>query len=108
MPSRALAIHLEALLHDAEELGVAHTRLRTGARGRQWGLGSINRASVVLCVSAWEAYLEEVLRESMRCLRPSTGPVGIPRDSLRNASGYLTSRRLGAGATVVGPPPEHI
>jgi hypothetical protein len=76
MPSRALAIHLEALLHDAEELGVAHTRLRTGARGRQWGLGAINRASVVLCVSAWEAYLEEVLRESMRCLRPSTGPVG--------------------------------
>jgi hypothetical protein len=76
MPSQALTIHLEALLHDAEELSVAHTRLRTGARGRQWGLGAINRAAVVLCVSAWEAYLEEVVRESMRCLRPSTGPIG--------------------------------
>lgn len=76
MPSLALTTHLEALLHDAEELSAAHTRLSTGNRGRQWGLGAINRAAVVLCVSAWEAYLEEVLRESLRCLRPSTGAVG--------------------------------
>ncbi len=38
------------------------------------GLGALNRAVVVMCVSAWESYIEEVVRESIetfgQCLRP--------------------------------------
>lgn len=76
MPSQAHTNHLDVLLADATELDTAHTRLRTGQRGRQWGLGAINRAVVVLCVSAWEAYLEEVVKESIESMRPAGHPMG--------------------------------
>jgi len=71
MPSIATTRHLEVLLEDAAELSEAHRRLRTGNRGRQWGLGAINRAAVVICVSAWEAYVEEVTREALEAIRPA-------------------------------------
>ncbi len=52
MPSKAYRDHLVVLLSDAEELTKAHKKLRTGKPGRQWGLGSLNRAVVVSAVSA--------------------------------------------------------
>ncbi len=70
MPSRAYAEFLVPLLADAEELDAAHGQLRTGQVGRQWRLGSLNRAVVVTCVSAWEAYLEEVVCEAIDSFRP--------------------------------------
>jgi hypothetical protein len=76
MPSQAYTNHLDILLADAAELNSAHTRLRTGNRGRQWGLGALNRAVVVLCVSAWEAYLEEIIKESVEAMRPAAPPMG--------------------------------
>lgn len=76
MASDAFVNHIEVLLRDAEELSDAHRRLRTRRRGRQWGLGAINRAVVVVCVSAWEAYVEEVIRESVELVRPAGPPVG--------------------------------
>lgn len=77
MASNAYDNHLIVLLRDADELDDAHRRLRTGQAGRQWGLGSLNRAVVVMCVSAWESYIEEVLRESLEALRPAPpSPMG--------------------------------
>src|SRR5438309_382740 len=76
MASHAFVNYLEVLLQDSEELSEAHRRLRTRRRGRQWGLGAINRAAVVVCVSAWEAYIEEVIKESVEVLRPAGPPVG--------------------------------
>ena len=77
MPSAAFTEHLLLLLEDAEELLSAHRQLRTGRPGRQWGLGALNRAVVVLCVSAWEAYVEEVLVEALNAIRPAAGvPLG--------------------------------
>lgn len=70
MPSNAFSIHLTQLLHDAEELDDIHVRLRTGNPGRQYGLASLNRAAIVMSVSAWESYIEELMRESVRTLRP--------------------------------------
>jgi hypothetical protein len=55
MSSRAYQEHLVVLLSDPEELIEAHTRLRTGNPGRQWGLGAMNRAVAVSAASAWEA-----------------------------------------------------
>src|SRR6266478_846124 len=77
MPSAAFAQHLTALLADAEELIEAHRRLRTGRRGRQWRLGALHRAVDVIAVSAWEAYVEEVIKESLEAIRPSAPPMGI-------------------------------
>lgn len=71
MASNALTAHLEPLLADAEELVEAHSRLKTGARGRQWGLGALNRAVVVTCASAWEAYVEDVVIEAVTAIKPS-------------------------------------
>jgi hypothetical protein len=70
MPSNAYTGHLEWLLSDAEELDEAHESLRTGAPGRQYGLAALNRATVVMCISAWEAYVEELVRESLTAIRP--------------------------------------
>jgi hypothetical protein len=77
VPSNAFTNHLEVLLKDAEELDEAHRQLRTGAAGRQWKLGALNRAVVVTCVSSWEAYVEKVLVECTDLLKPSAPPLGI-------------------------------
>ena len=76
MPSRAFTDHFEPLLRDAYDLLAAHAALRAGARGRQFGLAALNRAVVVVCVSAWEAYIEEVVREALEALRPAGPPMG--------------------------------
>jgi hypothetical protein len=75
LPSNALLVHLEKLLADAEELHEAYGRLKTGRSGRQYGLASLNRAAVVLSVSAWESYVEQLMRESLRALRPAAPPL---------------------------------
>jgi len=71
MPSAAYRNYLLPLLADAEELENAHLNLRTGLPGRQWGLGGLNRASIVMCLSAWEAYIEELVKESVDAFRPA-------------------------------------
>jgi hypothetical protein len=76
MPSAAFSNYLQPLLADARELEQAHSRLRTGQRGRQWGLGALNRAVVVMSVSAWEAYVEELLKEAILLIRPPAPPLG--------------------------------
>lgn len=40
-------------------------------------MAALNRAIVVTCVSAWEAYIEELVRESLNALRPPTPPLGL-------------------------------
>lgn len=77
MPSNAFQQHLLQLLADAEELQGAHAELRTGNPGRQYGLASLNRAAVLMCVSAWESYIEELVRESLELLRPAVPPLGL-------------------------------
>ena len=79
MPSNALSMHLDQLLRDATELDTIHTQLRTGLPGRQYGLASLNRAAVVISVSAWESYVEELMRESLQALRPRPLPSAIGR-----------------------------
>jgi len=75
--SNAFLTRLETVLADADELNDAHASLRTGTAGRQYGLGALNRAVVVMCVSAWEAYIEEVMKECLSLLRPPTQPLGV-------------------------------
>jgi len=77
VPSNAFAVHLEQLLRDADELDAAHAQLRTGNPGRQFGLAALNRAAVVICVSAWESYVEELVREAIEGIRPATAPLGV-------------------------------
>lgn len=77
MPSNAYDGHLIPLLGDAVELDAAHERLRTGAAGRQYGLAALNRATVVMCVSAWEAFVEELVREALEAIRPPAPPLGV-------------------------------
>jgi hypothetical protein len=76
VPSNAFIVNLDQLLEDAEELDEIHRQLRTGNPGRQYGLASLNRAAVVMSVSAWESYVEELMRESLQALRPPTPPLG--------------------------------
>ena len=82
MPSNAFSVHLEQLLRDAEELDDAHTDLSTGNPGRQYGLASLNRSIVVVSVSAWESYIEELMREAVLALRPPGPPFGQPWPAL--------------------------
>lgn len=77
MASSAYNDYLAVLLRDAEELEAGHKRLRTGNVGRQWGLGALNRGVVVLSVSAWEAYVEELVKEAVEKMRPQAPPMGV-------------------------------
>jgi hypothetical protein len=75
VPSNALTVHLNHLLQDVLDLNDAHSQLKTGSPGRQYRLAAINRAAVVSCVSAWESYIEELMRECLQVLRPSVPPI---------------------------------
>ena len=71
MPSKSHQTFLIPLLEDAAEIESAHKKLRTGNPGRQYGLGALNRAAVVMCLSAWEAYVEELVKEAVESFRPA-------------------------------------
>jgi len=75
VPSNAVTVHLRQLLQDAIDLDDAHSRLRTGSPGRQFRLAALNRAAVVISVSAWESYVEELMRECLQVLRPPAPPL---------------------------------
>ena len=70
--SKARTRTLEPLLQDVDEVNLAHQRLRTGLPGRQWNLSGLNRSAIVLTVSAWEAYVEDLAVECVEALRPAS------------------------------------
>jgi hypothetical protein len=77
LASNAYSRHLLQLLRDADEIEDAHSQLRTGNPGRQYRLAALNRAAIIMCVSAWEAYIEELVRETMAAIRPAVPPLGL-------------------------------
>ncbi len=68
MPSNAYSDRLVPLLRDAEELNDAYTQLHGIATLQRFATAALNRAAVVMCISAWEAYIEELVRESLQVL----------------------------------------
>jgi len=77
VPSNALNGHLLHLLRDADHLYDASGQLPSGVPGRPSRVTALNRAVVVTCASAWEAYIEELVRESLDLLRPAAPPLGL-------------------------------
>ena len=74
MASAAWTTFLVPLLDDAAALNEAH-RLLAGANPVPTAaLDATNRAVVVTCVSAWEAYDEELASEAVRTMRPASPP----------------------------------
>ena len=70
MTSSALRSTLRPLLKDAHELNEAHLILQQPETQKAWRDGALSRAVVVMCVSAWEAYLEELTLEAVETFRP--------------------------------------
>lgn len=68
MPSNAYTGRLVPLLQDAEDLNMAYRKLKGVASLQRFATAAISRAVVVVCISAWEAYIEEVVRESLQAL----------------------------------------
>ena len=77
MASNALAAHLDPLLDDAKHLLDSAGQMPLGVSGRRLRIAALNRAVVITCVSAWEAYIEELVRESLETLRPPAPPLGV-------------------------------
>lgn len=77
MASNAFTGHLLPLLRDADHLYEAAGQLSVGIPGRPLRVAALNRAVVVTCASAWEAYIEELIRESLNVLRPAAPPLGL-------------------------------
>jgi hypothetical protein len=65
MPSRALRKFQTNMLVDVDRIIETHGELNPDGPGRR-GLGHLTRAGVLLACAAWELYLEELLRESVR------------------------------------------
>src|ERR1700687_433577 len=82
MSSNAFTNHLLTLLQDADAVLDAQNLLNATmvpppAPGTLWGIGSLNRAAVVMLVSAWEVYIEQVAIEAVEAPRPpGPGPLG--------------------------------
>jgi hypothetical protein len=55
-------------------------------------MGSINRAVVVTCVSAWEAYVAEVVIESINAMRPAAPATLGPWTALNAAARSAVGR----------------
>jgi hypothetical protein len=72
MPSNAYRRYLLPLPKEAEVLLDGRPGPGRGRRFR----AAANRAVVVASVSAWEAYLEELLREAVAAVRAATRPAG--------------------------------
>jgi hypothetical protein len=87
--SNAFDGHLEALLRDAAQLRTTARDLSAGLPGRLLRVNALNRAVVVICVSAWEAYIEELVRESLNVLRPSAPPLGVWSTHYASMQGQL-------------------
>ena len=77
MPSRAFTDHLIPLLADAEHGLDAANQLPFGVQGRYARVLVLNRGVVITCISAWESYIEELIRESLNLLRPPIPPLGV-------------------------------
>ncbi len=75
MPSNAWNVHLDLLLGDADNLILISPRARDELGVSPARTASMSRATVIMCVSAWEAYIEELVRESLEALRPPAAPL---------------------------------
>jgi hypothetical protein len=89
MPSNAFNDTLSPLLQDAGELKEIHSKLKTGKVGRQYGLASLNRASVIMSVSAWEGYVEAVTMEAVLATKATSGPHGLWDIAVGNAESLI-------------------
>jgi len=76
VPSDALTTDLTQLLRDAEELDAVYNLLVVEAPPPQHKLDALCRAVVVMCVSAWETYVENVSIEAVLAMRPGGGQLG--------------------------------
>jgi hypothetical protein len=77
LASVAFTDHLLSLLRDSDHLDDASSQLPLGIPGRPLRVAATNRAIVVISVSAWEAYIEELVRESINAFRPPAPPLGL-------------------------------
>jgi hypothetical protein len=77
VPSAAFASHLHELLVEATRLDETSAQLPVGSSDRQARRAALSRAIVIACVSAWEAYIEELVRESLDLLRPAGPSLGV-------------------------------
>jgi hypothetical protein len=91
MPSDAFTQRLLKVLQDADELLDAQRQLLSGRR-RQWGIGSLNRAVVVMCIAAWEGYVEQVVQDAVEAVRPAAGAPQEMWELLKASAGRATAR----------------
>jgi hypothetical protein len=75
--STAFTGHFVPLLAEAFHIRRAAEELPAKAAGRLLRVAALNRAVVVTCVSAWEAYIEELVREALNAIRPPLPPLGV-------------------------------
>ncbi len=71
-------------LKDIEELE-GFAKVKQTGRGRRWHHSSLYKAGIVLTVAAWEAYVENVLKEAFTILEPHISAADKPMFRLREA-----------------------
>ena len=75
MPSAAHDLHFAALMGDALKLDELRARLWRIPGGRDF-IPAVSRGLVIAFVSAWESYIEELVRDGVALLRPAAPPLG--------------------------------
>lgn len=89
MPSKAFTRYKSKLISDVNALIETHAELNPPGRGRR-SLGHITRGAVVMLCAAWEIYLEEVIRDSVRYLSEHTPePKVLPKAAAKELSKFV-------------------
>ena len=77
MASNAFSRHLHDLLRDADHIDDTTSQLPAEIMDWPARVAALDRAVVVICVSAWEAYIEELVRKCVVALRPEPPALGL-------------------------------
>ena len=77
MASSAFNSHLIDLLLDPENLLEVANLLPMATINRADQVEALHRSVIVMAVSAWEAYIEQLVREAVALLRPTASPFGL-------------------------------
>ena len=82
MPVKKWPPHLELIVENTEEVNrlvEIHQQVAGEQRGRKFGVEVLNKSGVVLLVACWEAFVEELARNSFNFLmKNASSPVLFP------------------------------
>lgn len=83
-----------ANINDVHRLINIHKDLTGNQRGRRWGVEVLNKSAILLITACWEAYVEDLIKETCEfLLKHSKIPEDFPREVRFSTTGSLLEEK---------------